>query len=73
MATLTETLRAGSRSDAIEQALSLYPDVTAVDVLSRRNDSGQFSAHGHNFIVKITFEEPDEELGDRGELGDEEY
>lgn len=71
MARDTEIIKAGSEAEAIEQIASLYPTLTDYEVLSRRNELGQFSRWGHTFVIRVSFEEPEEEAPE--ELGEDEY
>jgi len=71
MARDTEIVSARSERDAIEQIVSLYPTLTDFEILSRRNAKGQFSKHGHTFVIRVQFKEPEEEAPE--ELGEDEY
>lgn len=74
MAEVTEVVKASSRDEAIEIVASLYSGVLVdAEVVSRRNDVGQFSKTGHTFLIRVIFEEeePDEEAPE--DLGKDEY
>lgn len=72
MLTDTEIVKATSEEGAIQVIASLYPTLVDYEILSRRNEQGRFSAHGHTFVIKVTFEEPEEEPAPE-ELGEDEY
>jgi hypothetical protein len=71
MATVTEIIKASSKSGAIEEIASLYPTMTDYQILSRRNEAGQFSKRGHTFMVKVKFEAAEEPAPE--DLGEEQY
>jgi hypothetical protein len=71
VAEVVEIIKASSESEAIEQIASLYPTMVDYQIESRRNERGQFSKHGHTFMIRVQFEEPDEPAPE--ELGEDEY
>ena len=66
-----EIVYAASREEAMEQVYALYPTATHIEIESRRNALGHFSAWGHTFVIKVEYEEGEDDLGD--ELGEDEY
>lgn len=71
MARQSETVKARSLGDAMEQITSLYPTATDIQLVWRRNDKGEDSSRGHTFRFKVKFPEPPEEPAP-DELGEDE-
>lgn len=72
MAEVVEIIKARSEEGAIEEIASLYRGILVdYEIISRRNERGQFSRHGQTFLIRVEFDEQDEPAPE--DLGEDEY